>query len=128
MHGDCRFAVAAANLCKHLPDSVRTAKTLPQYKTLLKTHLFIVDFMIIAYYADVKIILCINYYFIITNIKIINFFISYILFIVGQFRLYFRIFIIIIIFNIINITFNMFMYFYIINIFIFNMINSNLFY
>ena len=120
--------MAAANLCKHLPDSVRTAKTLPQYKTLLKTHLFIVDFMIIAYYADVKIILCINYYFIITNIKIINFFISYILFIVGQFRLYFRIFIIIIIFNIINITFNMFMYFYIINIFIFNMINSNLFY
>ena len=32
-HGDRRFAVAAANLCKHLPDSVRTAKTLPQYNT-----------------------------------------------------------------------------------------------
>ena len=35
-HGDRRFAVAAAALWNGLPDSVRTAKTQPQYKTLLK--------------------------------------------------------------------------------------------
>ena len=37
-HGDRRFAVAAAALWNGLPDSVRTAKTQLQYKTLLKTH------------------------------------------------------------------------------------------
>ena len=37
-HGDRRFAVAAAALWNGLPDSVRTAKTQPQFKTLLKTH------------------------------------------------------------------------------------------
>ena len=37
-HGDGRFAVAAASLWNALPDSVRTAKTQPQFKTLLKTH------------------------------------------------------------------------------------------
>ena len=36
-HGDRRFAVAAATLWNGLPDSFRTAKTQPQYKTLLKT-------------------------------------------------------------------------------------------
>ena len=40
IHADHRFAVAAAALWNGLPDSVRTAKTQPQYKTLLKTHLF----------------------------------------------------------------------------------------
>ena len=39
-HGDRRFAVAAAAVWNGLPDSFRTAKTQPQYKTLLKTHLF----------------------------------------------------------------------------------------
>ena len=37
-HGDRRFAVAAAALWNGLSDSVRTAKTQPQFKTLLKTH------------------------------------------------------------------------------------------
>ena len=36
-HRDRRFAVAVANLWNRLPVSVRTAKTLPHYKTLLKT-------------------------------------------------------------------------------------------
>ena len=44
-HGDRRFAVAAAVLSNGLPDSVRTAKTQPQYKTLLKTHLFRLAFL-----------------------------------------------------------------------------------
>ena len=44
-HGDRRFAVAAAVLWNGLPDSVRTAKTQPQYKTLLKTHLFRLAFL-----------------------------------------------------------------------------------
>ena len=44
-HGDRRFAVAAAALWNGLPDSVRTAKTQPQYKTLLKTHLFRLAFL-----------------------------------------------------------------------------------
>ena len=39
-HGDRRFAVATVALCNGVLDSVRTAKTQPQYKTLLKTHLF----------------------------------------------------------------------------------------
>ena len=40
MHGDRQFAVAAANLWNWLPVSLRTAKTLPHYKTLLETNLF----------------------------------------------------------------------------------------
>ena len=44
-HGDRRFAVAGAALWNGLPDSVRTAKTQPQYKTLLKTHLFRLAFL-----------------------------------------------------------------------------------
>ena len=44
-HGDRRFAVAAAVLWNGLPDSVRTAKTQPQYKTLLKTHIFRLAFL-----------------------------------------------------------------------------------
>ena len=44
-HGDRRFAVAAAALWNGLPDSVRTAKTQPQYKTLLMTHLFRLAFL-----------------------------------------------------------------------------------
>ena len=39
-HGDRCFVVAAAALWNGLPDSVRTANTQSQYKTLLKTHLF----------------------------------------------------------------------------------------
>ena len=44
-HGDRRFAVAAAALWNGLPDSVRTAKTQPQYKTLLNTYLFGLAFL-----------------------------------------------------------------------------------
>ena len=44
-HGDRRFAVAAAALWNGLPDSVRTAKTQPQNKTLLMTHLFRLAFL-----------------------------------------------------------------------------------
>ena len=35
-----RFVVAVAALRNGLPDSVSTAKTEPQYETLLKTYLF----------------------------------------------------------------------------------------
>ena len=45
IHGDRRFAVAAAAVWNGLSDSVRTAKTQPQYKTLLKTHLFRLAFL-----------------------------------------------------------------------------------
>ena len=39
------FAVAAAALWNGLLDSVRTAKIQPQFKTLLKTHLFRLAFL-----------------------------------------------------------------------------------
>ena len=52
-----------------------------------------------------KIFICIYYYFIITNIHLIFY---YILFMVGIFGLYFRIFINGIVFNIININFNIY--------------------
>ena len=38
-HGERRFAVAVKRRWNGLPDNVRTAKTQPQFKTLLKTHL-----------------------------------------------------------------------------------------
>ena len=44
-HSDRRFAIAATALWNGLPDSISTAKTQPQYKTLLKTHLFILAFL-----------------------------------------------------------------------------------
>ena len=44
-HGDRCFAVAAAALWNGLSGSVRTAKTQPQYKTLVKTHLFRLAFL-----------------------------------------------------------------------------------
>ena len=49
-HGKRCFVEAAASLW--LPDSTRTAKTLPQFRTLLKTHLFTVAFLL---YADMNI-------------------------------------------------------------------------
>ena len=97
-HGNRQYALAAANLWNQLLDSVRTVKTLTQYKTLLK-HLFRVAFLC----TDVNNFICIYYYFFI-NIHLLFY---YILFMVG---LYFRIFIIGIVFSIIN-------------IFIFNIIN-----
>ena len=39
-HGDCRFAVYSAVLWNNLTPSLRTAKSLQVFKSLLKTHLF----------------------------------------------------------------------------------------
>ena len=77
-----------------------------------------------------KIVIYIHYYFIITNIHTFFF---YILFIVGLFGIYLRIFIIGIVFNIIKIYLNIVIFiiiniiiFSIINVFIFNIFNNML--